>query len=972
MAGRTAYNCASDGCEPRIPLFPLRYSARPRQVVDTRPSTYADSGLPLESGFPPLARAQYDLRCIGAGFIYLIDETRGDFFVWKADDGQFIELLAKTRTLDEALKNYKEGNRVPYLWARQGSRVHLLPTDTLLTTRRLRELQLNKDGIRDRLATTLDVATWSQDAPSGHSFPAECIGELVEEYKGSDSSHSPWQVTPRFPRAGDLLQSMKAVAPQAQIAVVMHDHIALVQELSGIIQQARQRLQQYTSAPDQNSDSGDVQRFRKKVIADLIDRIYESAYAADKGFAEGEKDRLDASIRHDIDRLKRRREQLAENLAVAERHPALTRTARYQTARKLLDSMPSEPIGRRAEALSSAARRYAQHVDEKKRVAFLQTFADEVNRLHLAVIEHKNDRWQWLRTYDQVEASTDLGCAFLRYDTSNTLSSTSHAVAFASCSESMIWGPAQTPAGTVDRERELFGQWWATSGQANPLLTNMDYDQGYGTTIWDTKSDVVVDTSGKVLGSLLRFGAIHLLMEQVGVYTLHRKPQTGSGSDWRGAVRDSVDQFIHRMAGTNSPDDAARLRGILETRYGDRLVIRSLTYQEAADYLAKANGLPEGALPVGSIARGAGDSMQVLMWDRLTPLTRYANPFLQVFDRGAAGGVAVLSLWNLKAAAEKVQFEYAPEELAGMTNLAAAIMGLGMATHGALLATRPLMPAVYTRASITGAAMRWLVSEGAVRWFGYLGAAFDAFTNWFKAWGQLQKGNTDSATYYALAGLGIGLGGVVLTASTTALVGGASMSSAVGFAGSLIALPIWGWLVAGIILLGAGLWWLHNGDNTRFSELEFWLNDGTFGQRKPMGREAEQARYATLDDESKAYVMACYAPQKVDVDWKVLGVDTPSLRPAYSPRLVLKIAYPMEGEIEHPVSTTPLDTGADSTPAEQAKLQITLDKEEQIPSGGKLHTYVITGLRKEDFNIKLKAAYTPAFLDKRLEKIFTI
>src|SRR5690606_33511343 len=213
------------------------------------------------------------------------------------------------------------------LWARQGSRVHLLPTDTLLTTRRLRELQLNKDGIRDRLATTLDVATWSQDAPSGHSFPAEGIGELVEEYKGSDSSHSPWQVTPRFPRAGDLLQSMKAVAPQAQIAVVMHDHIALVQELSGIIQQARQRLQQYTSAPDQNSDSGDVQRFRKKVIADLIDRIYESAYAADKGFAEGEKDRLDASIRHDIDRLKRRREQLAENLAVAERHPALTRTA---------------------------------------------------------------------------------------------------------------------------------------------------------------------------------------------------------------------------------------------------------------------------------------------------------------------------------------------------------------------------------------------------------------------------------------------------------------------------------------------------------------------------------------------------------------------------------------------------------------------------------------------------------------------
>src|SRR5690606_15604128 len=160
-----------------------------------------------------------------------------------------------------------------------------------------------------------------------------------------------------------------------------------------------------------------------------------------------------------------------------------------------------------------------------------------------------------------------------------------------------------------------------------------------------------------------------------------------------------------------------RLRGILETRYGDRLVIRSLTYQEAADYLAKANGLPEGALPVGSIARGAGDSMQVLMWDRLTPLTRYANPFLQVFDRGAAGGVAVLSLWNLKAAAEGYQSKATREQLSGLTNLFSAITGVGMAINGVLVSTKALIPALYQRASVLNWGARKLASEGAVRLF---------------------------------------------------------------------------------------------------------------------------------------------------------------------------------------------------------------------------------------------------------------
>lgn len=982
MAGRSQYNCASDGCEPRIPLFPLRYSARPRQAGDDTPCTYANAGLPLELGFTPLPKAQYDLRCIGEGFVYLIDETKGDFFVWKAenDRGQFIELLAKTRTLDEALHNYKEGNKVPYLWARQGSRVHLLLSDTLLTGARLRDIQVNKDGIRDKLATTLDVAAWKEEAPSKNTFPASRIGELVEEYKGADCSYSPWKVNPKYPRADGLLQSMQAVAPQAQIAVAMYDHIALVQDLSGIFHQARQTLEQYTTAPDSNSSSGDTQRFRKKVIAELIGRIYEAAYAESKDLADDPK-RVEESIQQEIDEHKWKRERFAANLAVIERAPADRRPGNYQIARQQLDALPKEPIGQRAEVLADGASRYAKHVNEAGRVAFLRTFSDEVNRRHGVVIDHKNDRYLWLRAYTQRNVATDFGCAFLRYDTDNPLSSTSHAVAFASCIEGMIWGPAKAPVGKVDQERTLFDQWWQMPWQSNPILSNMGHDQGFGETVWNNKSDVASDTVGKVLEPLLRFAAIHLLMEQVGVYTLYRAPLEGGGATWHGAARDAVAHRIHQLAGTGSPEDAARLIEILETRYQDRLVTRRLTVQEAEAYLASAQGLPEGTLARGSIARGAGDSMEVLVWERTTPLTRFANPFLQVFNRGVAGGVAVLSLWNLKSAVGSFKWGEGADNRASQSNLAAAVMSTGMAVNGVLVSTRAMMPALYQRASISGMAVRWLAGQWAVRLFGYGGAIADAFTNWFKAWGQYQKGNTDAATYYALAGVGLGLGGVALTAAGGALVGGAGMTSAVSMAGGLLVLPVWGWIVAGVILLGAGLWWLLKGDAAQYTELEFWLNDGSFGLRKPMGREPEeQVTYATLDDENKAYVMACYAPQKVDDDWKVLGFEpTPLYTPGnmgvmttYSPRLVVQLAYPLAGEIDRLASIHLAGPYPDGTSTQEAKIQVSQESEEQLPSGGTLRTYVVAGLKKDsNASVSLQAAYTPKLLGERLEKTFT-
>ncbi len=943
MAGTTTYASARESCQARIPLFPLRYSAhgRPKGGADhayTLPS--------LERGFRKLDHAQYGLRCIGGGFIYLFDETQGDVFVWRVNEenGQFIELQSQHRSLEGALKSYKPGHTVRHLWARECSVVHLLLTDTLLTERKIRAIQSDQGGIRSKLATTIDMKAWQAGAPSKHTFAAERIGELVEEFKGTNLDFSSWKVKLSVPSAQALVTGMKAVAPAKQIAVIMHDNIALVQDLGGLFQQSRQAMESYTAAPDRTSKTGDVQRYRKMLIAELIGRIYESAYAEKAGVAGKGSEAFERALKRDIDEREWKRRRFADNLAVMEREPAKHRPSSYPDARRQLDAMPTDPIGQRAAALSESAPLYARHVREANRVKFMRDFATETEKRHSAVLDRKNDRCKWLESYQSAAASGDMGTAFLRYDTEEPMSSTSHAIAFVACIDGMVWGTETTPQGKKDKERELFDRWWKLPWQTNPILVNIEYDKGLTDAIWENKMDVATDAAGsKGLGQLLRYGALHYLMEQVGVYTLSRFPRQGSnGRVWHGAARDAVAQRIQQLAGMGTVEDANRLVQMLETRYHDRLEIRRLTRQEAIDALEDAALFPRGSVAVGSIAMGAGDTMEVIVWQRLTPMTRFANPFLQVFERGVAGGVAFFSLLNLKTAV----FSFDKENIrtTGL-NLIAATMGIGSAVNGLLASTRAMMPAAYLRVSFSGITMRAMASTSALRLFGYGGALADAISNWSKAFEQQKIGNGDAATAYAVAGLSLGLGGGALT------TGGAALASGLGMAGTAAMVPVWGWLAAGVILLGVGLWWLMKGDQAQFISLGYWLNDGSFGKREQLGRKEAIPTYASLDDENKGYVQASYAPQKIEADWHVT-----------SNILTLKIAYPLAGKSQR---ITGLEVG-DSAVEIQA-----LPGDEKLPNGGSIHTYQIRGLKKgRGFIYSVIPSYVPNFLGERLQSKF--
>lgn len=84
-----------------------------------------------------------------------------------------------------------------------------------------------------------------------------------------------------------------------------------------------------------------------------------------------------------------------------------------------------------------------------------------------------------------------------------------------------------------------------------------------------------------------------------------------------------------------------------------------------------------------------------LEWERLTPLTRYANPFLQVFEGGAAGGVALLSMWNLLNAVADLRIGESLLDRATQSNFVGAVLGTGSVINGALMATKAITPAIF-------------------------------------------------------------------------------------------------------------------------------------------------------------------------------------------------------------------------------------------------------------------------------------
>jgi|GEM_PF-1338506 len=966
---RANNKAVSEGCTPRIAIFPLRYSVHARPPGATNNASYQASPLPLELGFPALKRGQYGLRGLDSGFVYVLDETRGDEFVWKIDEeaGQFVELDKRSATLEKALKFYKVGQTVPHIWARSASRVHIVVTGTLLTNAKLRELRRNDQGIRDKVALTLDMPAWKAESPDKSTFAAEHMSTWVNGFQPDAPAPTVKREPARRINANLVAKQMKSFSPCKQLVVVPPNPIAVVQDLTALVMGAQEDAQTYIT----DVEKGDANqpersmRFRKKMTADLIDKVYESVYANHYGIdATKDRDALERRIAIDT----RRWDEQRRATNVYRREPYLP-----PAPERLSDRATKSRV------VSAKAMRYLRRVNEGARVAFLERYDKEMDDFHAALVDHKNDRCLWLRTYLTPRGAADLGAGYKCYDLAQTESSTAHATAFACCVEGMQFGPTTPIADKPDQEHALFKQWWEMPWAGNPLMQNMANDKGYLDVLKGNKADVAADTLiGKSLTPMVHRQVASRLMGQVHVYVLSRLHNETPALNYKGAVRDTIDAFVHRLAGTGTQDDAWRLVQNLDPagRYGKHTTTVSMTLADAERQLHEMAGSPP-VIARGSMARGAGDAITLIDTRAVSSGMRSASPRLARVDVGTSALVLLLSAVNLHNAIISLSGDESPEGYATYANLMAAVAGVGSGITGLAGATRVLAPAAYERVGVRSDLLRGLASVRAVRFFGYAGAIADAVTNWFKAAGQYKIGNQTAGNFYTAAGFAMGLGGAAMTTGSAAAIA-AMANGGVGFLASFgamsLGVPVWGWIIAGVVFLGLGLWWIFQAEKSLFTRPEFWLNDCVFGKRELMGRGRSE-QYASWAQEEEGYLNAFHGPQMANWEWLVVEAQTGSNTHilgngsvffTYRPRLELKIAYPLPGK-GHLLRVEA--TGVAQLPAEPQVKSIGLP--EELPSGGILITYEITKMANS-VSYSVRMGYTPDKVGKNLEALVAI
>ncbi|MDR1463296.1 MAG: hypothetical protein LBI68_09225 [Azoarcus sp.] len=183
-----------------------------------------------------------------------------------------------------------------------------------------------------------------------------------------------------------------------------------------------------------------------------------------------------------------------------------------------------------------------------------------------------------------------------------------------------------------------------------------------------------------------------------------------------------------------------------------------------------------------------------------------------------------------------------------------------------------------------------------------------SLTHGFKANEQYAIGNATAGNYYAATGLFLFLGGVALAEGAAI----ATIAAAEGIlATAAIAVPVIGWSVAGLILLGAGAYTVGLAMESKYTQIEYWLNDCVFGLHKEIPG-ALRVAYTEVKGEILGFYTAYYVPRLIKEIWThAVDPDKPAVKgigfatryraqPQIAPVLMLQLIYPLEGEILPP------------------------------------------------------------------------
>jgi hypothetical protein len=924
--------------ETHVALLPLRYAVAP----NANGQAYRYQAANLDRGFPALDQTSYVVRELRRGFVYVFAQNKLHAF----------EVTAG-------------GNLRPYRLAEGGEDI-LIERAALLFPKRLGEVALafsehewtdqqcqrivsDTDGARTRSMQRVALAR-----PGPDTFPLAELDTHVENYTGRAAEFA-WSDSPASARQASTYARLPTLAEGGQFGIALADPIGVTHDMTALIEQALADIKAYVSDPDEGKAAASAPKKEdsssaatKSQSASEIPSIIAPPAPTAEDVAKAEAE----AAAHTAARARYRKKLVAETIGRLY-ESCITPTTDADSLVRLRQEYwrrdptnvgkperPPEELRRDVVAGPSAAR-LRKHVDEDARRAFLTRYDEELAELRAVYEARRKDRIAWLASWNQPGKPHALHTAWDCFDMDDRQDWVLYELSFARSMAGMgMTGEGEGSAQA--KELDLIGQWLKASLDDSPvyraLAGHTPLREAAGKLETPGPIDVAADRTAAVIdaGATLieeiaqRFPytvGTEEIVHSVTVYTLFK----AGDAEMRHA-----DDFVRMLTQLTNKAVGLAYHGMI-ARYKGRVKTSQHTQKSLPRLFSEAAGDPPGLVKslekTVSIKYQSGETFNTFEVEEVTTkrtgvsLKVKPNPFRGWGSVGISAVAGLLYLVNLKAAVQT----FDTDELEDWSNIASAAAAIGSGINAGLMAFNTATPnaikALYRAVPLSEA----LGGLFALRLFGYGGAALTGVTLGIHGYKRMVAGDWDAGLWYAGSAVLATAGGSMLTYGQAKLLEqaikeaaksaakqatGAAARGAIGTAaaeagaasGAALLTPV-GWMVVGAVLVVGSIAFTLWGEEATDTPVERWLKVSSFG-------DEGASSYASVTDEMNALGEALHAPQVLRIHWGVsrrvnirYKAAATVFLPGYDPDQS-RLSVQVENKDNQPVSLRPEGGGA--------------------------------------------------------------
>ncbi len=885
-----------------VAVLPIRYAIAKVSEAATMPS--ASPRKQLDQQFPTIKTARYILRLLREGLVYLYID--GQMEIYQHSNGHFSPFTdAQARTDAKSPLTQSAGG---YLLIPENKSVYFAFSEHQWTAWQYYKIACNIDGARDQQMQRLTTNGSAQH----NTLPLSQLEQQVMDFIGAADGF-PWSDTPvKGPHyAAPLQQEMTEHIHQQVVA--LHDPIAIVHDFSALLEQQLDELQTYTTSPEQGSRDGE-QRFRKKIISDIIEGLYRSGFNAEQNLQARESNTEARQTPGSI-AVNRKQHHDANDVRIHHRPPRSVEQFSYEV---LLE----EQFNPRGRALS-------QFIDEYARRKFAENYKQQVQQFQTRLFNIKQDRHLWLSQWDKTDDPSTLGTAWSSYDMHDLDDWNQYGLSVTRASTLIAGCGLPAALKQQDQEPILFNRWLtagvdtpvhlALSGfpelrqavlkiQLNPAIKQQmqSSDNGYfpqATHLWDREAAgtdslaTLIDTiytKFPLIGTLQQELVTNVTTAAFSNLQLKGHPMTQINKALDGIVNNQNIELLWKTIQARGGHYNLKVEDIPVEKViqyikgtADKIGMSFSTQNLSSNDIVglkktTVDGQPAAKatshIRLFTITDEAYSYKSATLGDaRPNPFGGYASGAVSVF-------VLHLTFLNLHSALTTFDRNEFQEST---SNIGAALMAIGSATNGLLMALKSAAPVFYRKITAYMIVNR-LARTSALRVFGYLGAILSGLTDAIRSNKRFTAGDADAGSYYALSAATVLAGGSAMTHGAVLLVTGAGA-----------AIPVIGWLVLGISLVGVSIWATTEALDSTDGPLELWLDACIFGRKQLPNNPP----YSNLIEEQQAYIKKMLQPQLIskelsrsDTFWQAKEY-TAALElylPSYANSSKLSVSYDFE------------------------------------------------------------------------------